>query len=545
MKKLFIIFAILFCGIAHSAQIVNVEYIHNAIRQKWDITIPYNSELTNPRVAANMKYLLTAVDVANEMLNGDKTTDYGGGEYATTVAADTVATDLAVESLVKSQTTSGFVVTVEGSYIEFSISAAGTFHIDWGDKTAETITKNHAEETTVSHSYNTFGKYKIKLDGNATAYDTDSWSTPTISFNPYLYFSDASVIAIDGSLSKIFPTLPDGTNPRFYQSFLGTSIKSIPNDLFSGLHGQWSEMMFYGTFAETNIQEIPPNLFADLSGPGTSQLFYNSFQGTKITEIPENLFSGCESLSSSIFAGTFADTNITEIPENLFSSFRHSGNAPLYTFSYTFSGTPITSIPENLFKSIPAGGAAFDGTFAGTNITKIPENLFANILFNGDLFALFASTFENTPITSIPENLFTHVLNNADIMDYSEAFWSTFYGCSQLSELPNNLFAGINLNNSIYSSSIFAYTFADCVNLQTIPDNLLGASEINTEVFDNNYTMFMGMFAGCNSLTGPSVRINGQYLYEIQPNDFNDNFIGMYYVATGLTDYNNIPEGWK
>ena len=85
----------------YAAQIVNVEYIHNAIAQKWDITVPYNKSLTNPRVAANMKYLLTTIDVANEMLNGESTTEYGNGEYATLVAADTIATDTAVDTLIQ------------------------------------------------------------------------------------------------------------------------------------------------------------------------------------------------------------------------------------------------------------------------------------------------------------------------------------------------------------------------------------------------------------------------------------------------------------
>ena len=131
MKKIIIFFGILFCGFAHSAQIVNVEYIHNAIANRWDITVPYNPALTNPRVAANMKYLLSAIDVANEMLNGEPTT-YGTGEYATSVAADTVATDTAVDELVKK--TEKYVFTMRYSSFEegLNLYAAGTFYIDWG-----------------------------------------------------------------------------------------------------------------------------------------------------------------------------------------------------------------------------------------------------------------------------------------------------------------------------------------------------------------------------------------------------------------------------
>lgn len=41
--------------------VVNVKYIHDAILAKWNVSVGYNSALTNKSVAANMKYLLAAV----------------------------------------------------------------------------------------------------------------------------------------------------------------------------------------------------------------------------------------------------------------------------------------------------------------------------------------------------------------------------------------------------------------------------------------------------------------------------------------------------
>ena len=67
--KFFILILFIFMGIycpdrtAVAAQIANVEYVHAVIKQKWNINIPYNPELKNPRLAANMKYLLTTIDV--------------------------------------------------------------------------------------------------------------------------------------------------------------------------------------------------------------------------------------------------------------------------------------------------------------------------------------------------------------------------------------------------------------------------------------------------------------------------------------------------
>ena len=91
-KILSVIFAIfMFLPTARGAEMVNVEYIHQYLNTRWGIDLPYNPELTNPKVAANMKYLLTVVDIANEYLNGKKTTSYGTGAYATLAAADTIA----------------------------------------------------------------------------------------------------------------------------------------------------------------------------------------------------------------------------------------------------------------------------------------------------------------------------------------------------------------------------------------------------------------------------------------------------------------------
>ena len=40
-------------------------------------------------------------------------------------------------------------------------------------------------------------------------------------------------------------------------------------------------------------------------------------------------------------------------------------------------------------------------------------------------------------------------------------------------------------------------------------------------------------------------RMNGQYLYEIWPNAMWLQVSGMYYNATGLSDYSSIPSAWK
>ena len=69
MKRLILFLSLVLCGEAHSAQIANVEYIHNAIAQEWDITAPYNSKLINPRAAGTF-YGCTSLTGQSAQING-------------------------------------------------------------------------------------------------------------------------------------------------------------------------------------------------------------------------------------------------------------------------------------------------------------------------------------------------------------------------------------------------------------------------------------------------------------------------------------------
>lgn len=82
---------------AFAAQVANVQYIHDYITQKHGINVPIKA--TNTLQIANVKYLLTAVDCSNEILNG-MATSYGTGTYATMAAVDTAAVIDAVNRLI-------------------------------------------------------------------------------------------------------------------------------------------------------------------------------------------------------------------------------------------------------------------------------------------------------------------------------------------------------------------------------------------------------------------------------------------------------------
>ncbi len=461
----------MFLPTAHSAEMVNVEYIHQYLNARWGIDLPYNPELKNPKVAANMEYLLTVVDIANEYLNGEKTTSYGTGEYATKLAADTIATNTAIDTLVRGPFT--MTTTPDTTSYSMTIGAAGNFTIDWGDGKRETIRDKKGSLTTYSHTYSTAGEYIITIYGRATAYRT----VPHTDYTDVSFYVDSAnaqkISKISGSLGKIFPTLPDGSQPEFYRTFYYlTNLTEIPAELFDGIHGAPMQNMFGSTFRGTQITSIPENLFAGVRGAPAASMFDGTFWNTQITSIPENLFAGISGAPAArMFASTFQSTQITSIPEKLFAGVQ--GAPARAMFANTFVYTPITSIPDNLFAGISGAPAErmFEATFAFTNITSIPENLFAGI--------------QGAPANGM--------------------FSNTFINCDSLQSIPENLFAGISGP----------------------------AAE----------SMFHRTFDSCTSLTGPSARINGQYLYEIWPDV--RTYTYTYGGATGLSDYEQIPAYWK
>ena len=477
MKRLFAIFCILFCGVAQSAQIVNVEYIHKLIEQQHGITVPYNSELQNPRVAANMKYLLTTIDAANSILNGGKITDYGNSEYATTVATDTVATLEMVRDHVRNYKFFA-TTTPDTTSFSFTISASGVFHIDWGDGTRESYRKTNTIATTYSHEYKTAGEYVVKIGGYRTGGNS-------ISFQ-----NNLNLAKIDGSLGAIFSTIKNKngsvSNPNFWGLFSGCKnlTGTIPSILFKGIYGQPSSDMFRATFSGCSklTGSIPENLFKDIYGSYTRAVFGSTF-------------SGCSNLTGIIPSGLFGGM---------------SGKPAYEMFSNTFSGCKglTGGIPDKVFGyfSGPSAYGMFRGTFSGCSglIGSIPENLFSGV---------------------------TGVLEGC-------AYRETFRNCSGLTgNIPENLFGEITGYTSSWN---FAFVFAGCSGLNgNIPDGLFGDLSTITGA------MLMGAFSGCSGLTGTSVKINGQFLYDIYSNIDTYNVSDMYQGAIGLTDYADIPSAWK
>lgn len=331
-----------------------------------------------------MKYLLTAIDVANSKLNQIELSCYGDSAYATQNAADTDTVITAVDTLVqRAEFPFHFTPAVESNEYMFTLTAVGKYVVDWGDGTGECIDKTDVNDQIISHTYASPAKnYRIGFGGKATGYIR--WGNMAKSV---IYFGDESsrLSSIDGCVGCVFSTITDangniwkqgdlGGQPSFAHMFSGNSELrgEIPPNLFDGIHGALLNYMFEDTFSGCSglTGSIPENLFAGIDGPPASLTFRDTFSGCSglTGEIPENLFAGIKGKPTSwLFAGTFSGcSGLTgPIPEKLFAGI--SGAPVPLLFSDTFSGcTGLTSIPENLFAGIDSTADTVDRMFYGT-----------------------------------------------------------------------------------------------------------------------------------------------------------------------------------
>lgn len=367
MLRKFISVLCVFLGIsaaAYAGPAANIEYIHNAVREKWGVEL---TTTANPRMVANMEYLLAAVDVVNEYLNGYPVHRPEWKKYATHQVADTIATDFAVSELIGLEWPFEITTTEisSGDTFEYMLGAAGEFMVDWGDGTVEKIDRNTTELGMYSHTYETAGTYKIKFRGHATGYEIIDIETAGM-WSAIVFEGNYMIASISGSLGSIFGTLPDGTNPTFLFTFAGCkNLTSIPETLFAGISGAPTVAMFLATFDGCiGLTSIPENLFAGISGTPAAYMFDSTFYGCSgLTSIPNNIFAKISGVPAErVFAGTFSGCiGLTSIPENLFAGI---SGAPAYgMFGDTFYGcTGLTSIPENLFGDI--SGPAVPDMFA-------------------------------------------------------------------------------------------------------------------------------------------------------------------------------------
>jgi hypothetical protein len=246
----------------------------------------------------------------------------------------------------------------------FSLSAIGTFYVDWGDGDIETIVRNNTTDTTYTHNYSTAGAYTIRFAGGATN-TTTSYNTETyiaaISFyagadNTAKAVNTAKIASVSGNLSSMFPmtsNAADGAQPRFYYTFNGaTNLKSIPNTLFADYTVASTHMFFYTFYGCSGLTLLPQNLFFPnaTSVTGAESMFDSTFYNCSgLTSLPADLFSKITTAAQSMFQDTFYNcSNLGGyIPPTMFKGLIDAGHPMAEMMFYnTFRDTELmTSCP--------------------------------------------------------------------------------------------------------------------------------------------------------------------------------------------------------
>ena len=383
-------------------------------------------------------------------------------------------------------TTKSSGTTFEFNYTYSDAYTIGTFSVDWGDGSVEPFT-TAGSSVTMSHTYEEDGVYHISV-----------YCDPYISYRFELY--DYPSIAFNTTTA---PMLISVDSPYY-----GLDCASM----FSGC---------------TNLATIPANLFAYSGGDDFSHTFDTC---SALTTIPADLFK------YNTYATTFDHvfykcTALTAIPEDLFRY-----NTDVTTFANAFdSCSALSSIPEDLFRYNTLV-TNFSRVFSSCDaLTEIPVDLFR---YN-TAATNFSYMFERCgSLITVPTDLFRY--NTA-----ATNFHYTFRYCTSLESVPPYLFR--------YNTAVtdFSGTFQHCTKLI-----------LNSDMFCDEATEMATRFAGMSSVTFSTCFSRGSYSGEqagTAPELWNYTIQGGYWPSgnilscfggagnnsTSLTNYANIPSGWK
>lgn len=254
---------------------------------------------------------------------------------------------------------SGFTITTTdlsaNTKFWFSLSAQGSFAVDWGDE-IKNINRDNTNAESYTHTYTTGGVKNIKFCGRATNYNSSTGDNVVAAISFYNNTTNGShtkIQSVSGKLGAVFPTIGDGTSgnqqPRFRSTFQGANnLTDIPANLFQGVHGS-ADGMFRSTFDKCYaLQTIPYGLFANATG-GAQNMFRSTFyQCTKLSSLPDDLFAGINVAANNEFMYTlYGTTGLKDmyIPPSTFTGLIKAGspkNATMWNQTFDTSGLRTT-----------------------------------------------------------------------------------------------------------------------------------------------------------------------------------------------------------
>lgn len=308
-------------------------------------------------------------------------------------------------------------------------------------------------------------------------------------------------------------------------------MKPLKGGIFKGLKKAYSlSQTFYGT----NVTELPEDLFEGLGTDATKVEMSKTFFGCKqLVSLPAGLFDPVATKLTTINACFQKCTGIKSIPEgfgNSLTALTNAGNAfygcealetlpsemfkgaaaKLSNLSSMFWGcTSLKSVPDGLFGFITVRNANFLNCFnACTSLKSVGADVFPSTVSSTGLNSTFSGC---TSLTDISGKVFSKCGSVTTLM-------RTFYCCTALETLPSDLFAGM------VKVTKFDQTFSGCTSLESIPEDLFSK---NTVV--NSFTK---MFYECASIKSIPA---GLFANNKSAKDFSYMF-----YKTSLT---SVPEG--
>lgn len=323
------------------------------------------------------------------------------------------------------------------------------------------------------------------------------------------------------SVNIIRPLSGSFADGMFYRTFADSGLTSVPSGMFNTAGKNTARFLFRETFAGcSRLKTVANNIFSGLSGEPAIGMFEGTFMEDKCDTNGENCLNSCglsmdiNNLGRNFFG--MADGNVTggpqpEIFKNTFKGCRNlvgefpdylffglSGNPgstqlmPVYEYEYFGGECPgfYGNTCSKIYRAL--GDSLYEGTFRGTGISGTVKALNFYKLYGNPARNMFKNTFKDcTELENVGQSLF----NSISGAPAKSMFEGTFDGCSGLSADLSGLQMFNNISGPL-AEKAFKNTFRGCSNLTgSLPDRFFGT------VSGSAAEAFAGTFKGDTGLT--------------------------------------------
>ena len=311
-------------------------------------------------------------------------------------------------------------VEIPSDNFEFSIKSASSTDtgrimgvdnsatITWGDGTTDILNESNFPQLGGSFTkiYEEQGYYEIRISGRINLlnfYDGSNSSELTI--KKVTQYGDLGGFGYSLYNARNLTNLPQGAITGLSNTKRGTKFNNESN-----LKGNRTLLYFRNP---NSLLELPSNFteFIKYEDTGDFFSFDNNFDGlSSITSIPEDFLDGLYIEGTTSFLR--GAKNLEYLPPNLLNNAYRISTWGYYSMegagkNYLGDPTKTLVVPEDFFSKVKLSTS--QGLhFANWNIDSVPENIFKNSLSydEGRLINLNNTFYGCTKLTSLPDNIF-------------------------------------------------------------------------------------------------------------------------------------------